>query len=275
MISAGLGRYGPFLLHDGTYANLESVEDVFSDRPQPRRDGDCRKAGQGRDAAAGSPAALKELGEHPDRRRDHRARRPLRPLCQLGQGERDPAARARTRAVTVEEALVADRRTRPARRRQPKAKAAAKAAKARPTPSQGEGKAKAAAKAKTAKAKPAESQEGRPDARRHDEPAPDSGRPARTAAEAGAKPTASMASVPPRDVRAALHSPTSGPGLQARDRQGFRAEGRRPGRAEGICCKELEDRRHGRKAAQVAGRVPARCRRSRCSTSPPATRTAI
>src|SRR5690606_18428557 len=30
MISAGLGRYGPFVLHDGTYANLESIEDVFS-----------------------------------------------------------------------------------------------------------------------------------------------------------------------------------------------------------------------------------------------------
>ena len=29
-ISAGIGRYGPFVLHDGTYANLDSVEDVFS-----------------------------------------------------------------------------------------------------------------------------------------------------------------------------------------------------------------------------------------------------
>src|SRR5690606_9673938 len=26
MISAGLGRYGPFVLHDGSYANLESIE---------------------------------------------------------------------------------------------------------------------------------------------------------------------------------------------------------------------------------------------------------
>lgn len=29
-ISAGLGRYGPFILHDGTYANLPDVEEVFS-----------------------------------------------------------------------------------------------------------------------------------------------------------------------------------------------------------------------------------------------------
>src|SRR5262249_23850325 len=29
-ITAGLGRYGPFLLHDGVYANLPTVEEVFS-----------------------------------------------------------------------------------------------------------------------------------------------------------------------------------------------------------------------------------------------------
>lgn len=29
-ISAGIGRYGPFVLHDGTYANLSDAEEVFS-----------------------------------------------------------------------------------------------------------------------------------------------------------------------------------------------------------------------------------------------------
>ncbi|CAD7032629.1 type I DNA topoisomerase [Pseudorhizobium endolithicum] len=67
MISAGIGRYGPFLLHDGTYANLESVEDVFTiglnravtvlAEKQSKGPG-----GRGR----GTPAALKTLGEHPD-----------------------------------------------------------------------------------------------------------------------------------------------------------------------------------------------------------------
>jgi DNA topoisomerase-1 len=67
MISAGLGRYGPFLLHDGTYANLESIEDVFSvglnravtvlAEKQNKGPG-----GRGRTTAA----ALKELGDHPD-----------------------------------------------------------------------------------------------------------------------------------------------------------------------------------------------------------------
>ncbi|MCO6177917.1 type I DNA topoisomerase [Ciceribacter sp. RN22] len=67
MISAGLGRYGPFVLHDGTYANLDSIEDVFSiglnravtvlAEKQSKGPG-----GRGRTAQA----ALKELGEHPD-----------------------------------------------------------------------------------------------------------------------------------------------------------------------------------------------------------------
>ncbi|MCA1970638.1 MAG: topoisomerase DNA-binding C4 zinc finger domain-containing protein, partial [Rhizobium sp.] len=67
MITAGLGRYGPFILHDGTYANLDSIEDVLSvglnravtvlAEKQSKGPG-----GRGRTAAA----ALKEIGEHPD-----------------------------------------------------------------------------------------------------------------------------------------------------------------------------------------------------------------
>jgi DNA topoisomerase-1 len=66
MISAGLGRYGPFVLHDGTYANLESIEDVFSiglNRAVTVLAEKQASRGQGRGAAA---AALKELGDHPD-----------------------------------------------------------------------------------------------------------------------------------------------------------------------------------------------------------------
>jgi len=67
MISAGLGRYGPFVLHDGTYANLESIEDVFSiglNRAVSVIAEKQSKAKGGRNG--GTPAALKELGEHPD-----------------------------------------------------------------------------------------------------------------------------------------------------------------------------------------------------------------
>jgi DNA topoisomerase I len=67
MISAGLGRYGPFLLHDGSYANLESVEDVFSiglNRAVTVIAEKKEKGANGRGRSA--PAALKELGDHPD-----------------------------------------------------------------------------------------------------------------------------------------------------------------------------------------------------------------
>jgi len=67
MISAGLGRYGPFVLHDGTYANLESIEDVFSIGINRAVSVIAEKMLKGRGARnGGTPAALKELGDHPD-----------------------------------------------------------------------------------------------------------------------------------------------------------------------------------------------------------------
>ncbi len=64
MITAGIGRYGPFVLHDGTYANLDSVEEVFvvglnravSVIAEKKANGGGRRG-------AGT---IKELGEHPD-----------------------------------------------------------------------------------------------------------------------------------------------------------------------------------------------------------------
>ncbi|KQZ13055.1 DNA topoisomerase I [Mesorhizobium sp. Root554] len=67
MISAGLGRYGPFVLHDGTYANLESIEDVFSIGLNRAVSVIAEKQAKGRGGRnGGTPAALKDLGEHPD-----------------------------------------------------------------------------------------------------------------------------------------------------------------------------------------------------------------
>lgn len=67
MISAGVGRYGPYVLHDGTYANVESVEDVFSiglnRAVTVLADKVASGPGRGR---GGTPVALKTLGEHPD-----------------------------------------------------------------------------------------------------------------------------------------------------------------------------------------------------------------
>jgi DNA topoisomerase-1 len=67
MISAGLGRYGPFVLHDGTYANLENVEDVFSIGINRAVSLIAEKQTKGRGGRnGGTPAALKTLGDHPD-----------------------------------------------------------------------------------------------------------------------------------------------------------------------------------------------------------------
>lgn len=67
MISAGLGRYGPFLLHDGGYANLETVEDVFSIGLNRAVAVIADKASKGPGGRGrGTPAALKTLGDHPD-----------------------------------------------------------------------------------------------------------------------------------------------------------------------------------------------------------------
>jgi DNA topoisomerase-1 len=65
MISAGLGRYGPFVLHDGTYANLETVEDVFSIGLNRAVSLIAEKKAKG-PGGRSTPAALKELGDHPD-----------------------------------------------------------------------------------------------------------------------------------------------------------------------------------------------------------------
>src|SRR5690606_11106456 len=67
MISAGLGRYGPFILHDGTYANVDSIEDVFTIGLNRAVTVLAQKQSKGRGARGGAAAsALQELGDHPD-----------------------------------------------------------------------------------------------------------------------------------------------------------------------------------------------------------------
>ena len=68
MITAGLGRYGPFVLHDGKYANLESMEEVFTvgiNRAVAVIAEKAAGGGKGRFQRAG-PTVLKDLGAHPD-----------------------------------------------------------------------------------------------------------------------------------------------------------------------------------------------------------------
>ncbi|WP_024585500.1 type I DNA topoisomerase [Aliihoeflea sp. 2WW] len=151
MISAGLGRYGPFVLHDGSYANLETIEDVFSigiNRAVTVIAEKKSKFANGRER--GAATALKELGEHPDGGgkitvRDGR----YGPYVNWGKVNATLPKGKAPESVTVEEALVliAERAAKsgakvPKKKAAPKAKA--KAAKA-------DGEAKTAAKKSAAK----------------------------------------------------------------------------------------------------------------------------
>ncbi len=65
MILAGIGRYGPYVQHDGTYANLPNADEVF-DVGLNRAVAVLaeKRAGGGR-PQRGAGTALKELGAHP------------------------------------------------------------------------------------------------------------------------------------------------------------------------------------------------------------------
>lgn len=65
-ITAGIGRYGPFVLHDGTYANLPDVEEVFTVGLNRAVSLIAeKKAGGGRPGRGATPAAIKTF-EHED-----------------------------------------------------------------------------------------------------------------------------------------------------------------------------------------------------------------
>ena len=65
IIEAGIGRYGPFVRHGRTYANLKDPDDVFNVGMNRAVEELAKKAaaGSGRGTAS---KAIKELGEHPD-----------------------------------------------------------------------------------------------------------------------------------------------------------------------------------------------------------------
>ncbi|SEQ00022.1 DNA topoisomerase I [Faunimonas pinastri] len=62
-IVAGIGRYGPFIQHDGKYANLENVDEVFTVGANRAITLLAEKQSRGSSRTAAAP--LKELGEHP------------------------------------------------------------------------------------------------------------------------------------------------------------------------------------------------------------------
>ena len=64
-ITAGLGRYGPFVAHDGTYANLPGIDEVFEVGLNRAVSLIAEKQAGRFNRGRSGPAALKELGDHP------------------------------------------------------------------------------------------------------------------------------------------------------------------------------------------------------------------
>lgn len=66
MITAGLGRYGPFILHAGTYANVADIDEVFDIGLNRAVTLLAEKRAAGPRGRGASAAALKDLGAHPE-----------------------------------------------------------------------------------------------------------------------------------------------------------------------------------------------------------------
>ncbi|MCT8329866.1 type I DNA topoisomerase [Albidovulum sediminis] len=65
-VEAGIGRYGPYVKHNATYANLPEVEEVFTIGMNRAMEVLAQKAARGGRAAGAAIAPLRELGAHPD-----------------------------------------------------------------------------------------------------------------------------------------------------------------------------------------------------------------
>ncbi len=65
-ISVGIGRYGPYVLHDGTYASISDPEEVFSIGLNRAVTLLAEKATKGGGRRGSTAKPLKELGEHPE-----------------------------------------------------------------------------------------------------------------------------------------------------------------------------------------------------------------
>jgi DNA topoisomerase-1 len=131
MIVAGIGRYGPYVQHGGTYANLESADEVFEvgiNRAVAVL-AEKRASGPGRGRAA--PAALKELGQHPaDGEPVKIMSGRFGPYVKHGTTNANVPRGADPQALTLEEALklLAEREAKGGGKKKPAKRAAAKAA---------------------------------------------------------------------------------------------------------------------------------------------------
>ena len=148
VISAGLGRYGPFLLHDGKYANLPDVEEVFTVGLNRAVDLIAQKAASGGRGGRGAAVAAIQTFEHDGGPITVRAGR-YGPYVNQGKINATLPKDLKPEDVTVEQAiaLIAARaEATGGKKRAPAKKAAAKKPAAKKTPAK-----KAAAKKSAAK----------------------------------------------------------------------------------------------------------------------------
>ncbi|OYU70056.1 MAG: DNA topoisomerase I [Alphaproteobacteria bacterium PA2] len=128
MITAGIGRFGPFVLHNGVYANLPSVDEVFEVGLNRAVAVLAEKRAGGR-GGRGESAALKDLGAHPV---DGASIKILSgrygPYIKHGSTNANIPKGADPKDITLEEAvqLIADRVAKGGGKKPAKAKAAAK-----------------------------------------------------------------------------------------------------------------------------------------------------
>ncbi len=121
-ITAGLGRFGPFVRHEKTYASLEAGDEVFDiglNRAVTLIAEKILKGPSGRRFGA-DPG--KPLGDHPDPRRRRGQERPLRRLCHLGRRQRHDPERQDPGNHHAGRSHRADRRARRQGRRQAEAR---------------------------------------------------------------------------------------------------------------------------------------------------------
>ncbi len=147
IISAGLGRFGPFVVHDGTYASLDSVEDVFTVGINRAVTLIAEKLAGGKGRFSRPKATvLKDLGEHPDGGKMEVLDGRYGPYVKYGKvnatvpRDQDPATLTAEQAVELIAARIA------------KAPAKRAAAKKKPATNKAAKKAAASTKSKAAKA---------------------------------------------------------------------------------------------------------------------------
>ncbi|HQU69474.1 MAG TPA: type I DNA topoisomerase [Albidovulum sp.] len=152
MVEAGIGRYGPYVKHGRIYANLPEADEVFAIGMNRAVEVIAQKAGRGSRASA--PAALRDLGEHPDGGKIEVMSGRYGPYVKWGKVNATLPKEMAPEVVTVAEALelIAAKATKSGGKRGGAAKKPAAKAK---TASKATAKPKAAPKAKAAARKPA------------------------------------------------------------------------------------------------------------------------